>query len=46
MEFVVSVPLCPLYAAASAGAERVDAVTLAYEADDWYEVNRFLLFAI
>ena len=28
------------------GAERVDAVTLAYEADDWYEVNRFLLFAI
>ena len=28
------------------GAERVDAVTLAYETDDWYEANRFLLFAI
>ena len=25
---------------------RVDAVTLAYETDDWYEANRFLLFAI
>ena len=28
------------------GAERVNAVTLAFEADDWYEVGRFLLFAI
>lgn len=28
------------------GAERVDATTLAFESDDWYEVNRFLLFAI
>lgn len=28
------------------GAERVDAMTLAYETGDWYEANRFLLFAI
>ena len=33
MELVVSVPLCPLYAAASAGAERVDELLCGWSAD-------------
>ena len=28
------------------GAEQVDPCTIAFESDDWYEVNRFLVFVI
>lgn len=39
MEFVVSVPLCPLYAAASAGAERVDELLCGWSADILEELS-------